>query len=92
MTPTETVNRALAIARRRQADAPSVQMFDSIVRQLEYMARVLSGEESDRSKMKSIIVGQYALREIEDVDPEFAEVLFDVQTIASKMAKGLRVT
>lgn len=91
MSPTETVNSALTVARQRLSEAPTVEMFASIVRQLEYVARVLSGEDSDRSKMKDIIVGHYAARELEGSDPELAEALYGVQAIASKMAKGLKV-
>jgi hypothetical protein len=91
MNPLETVNSALAIARERLSAAPSVEMFRSIVTQLEYMTKVLSGEDSDRSKMKNIIVGHYAARELEGSDPDLAEALYSVQAIASKMARGLKV-
>lgn len=91
MSPIETVNSALAIARQRLNEAPNMEMFASIVRQLEYVARVLNGEDSDRSKMKDIIVGHYAARELEGSDPKLAEALYGVQVIASKMAKGLKI-
>jgi hypothetical protein len=55
------------------------------------MTKVLSGEDSDRSKMKNIIVGHYAARELEGSDPDLAEALYSVQAIASKMARGLKV-
>jgi GTP1/Obg family GTP-binding protein len=90
MNSVETVNKALEIARQRQRTATSFEMFSSIVAQLEYMERILSCEETDRSKMKEIIVGHYAARELEDSDPELANALFDVQAIASKMARGLK--
>ena len=92
MTAVETVNTALALARNRSSAAPSVEMFSSIVAQLEYMARVLDGRDSDRSKLKNIIVGHYAARELEGTDPELAEALYGTQAIASKMVKGLKVT
>lgn len=92
MSPTETVDSALVIARQRLGEAPTVEMFASIVRQVEYVARVLSGADKDRSKMKDIVVGHYAARELEGTDPELAEALYGVQAIASKMAKGLKVT
>lgn len=90
MNPMETVNSALDVARQRLGEAPAIEMFASIVRQLEYLAGVLSGEDGDRSKLKDVIVGHYAAREIEGNDPEFAEALYDVQAIASKMARGLK--
>lgn len=91
MNSLETVNSALEIARERLSAAPTVEMLRSIVTQLEYMTKVLSGEDSDRSKMKNVIVGHYAARELEGSDPDLAEALYRVQAIASKMAKGLKV-
>jgi hypothetical protein len=85
------VNNALVLARERYSAAPTFEIFASIVAQLEYMARVLSGNEQDKSRMKTIMLGHYAVREFEESDPEFANALIQVQTIASKMAKGLKV-
>jgi hypothetical protein len=91
MNPVETVNYAFAIAQQRSRENPSVEMFASILRQLEYMSRVLTGEDPDRSRMKDIVVGHYAARELDGSDPELAEALYRVQVIASKMARGLQV-
>jgi Tsi6 len=91
MTAIETVNNALFLARKRIDSAPTFQLFDSIVTQLEYVEKVLNGKEKDRSRMKNIIVGHYAVREFEDSDPELAAILIAVQAIASKMAKGLKI-
>ncbi len=90
MTAIEIVNNALSLAQARLHAAPTVEIFSSIVAQLEYMIRVLGGGE-DKSRMKDIIVGHYAVREFEESDPEFADALNQAQTIASKMAKGLKV-
>jgi predicted transcriptional regulator len=91
MTAIETVNTALSLARDRLNDAPTFQLFASIVTQLEYVLNVLSGKESDKSQMKKIIVGHYAVREFEESDPELANALIAVQSIASKISKGLKV-
>lgn len=91
MTPIEYVNNALLLARERYNAAPAFEIFASIIAQLEYMERVLSGVEKDKSRMKKIILGHYAVREFEESDPEFAKALIQVQAIASKMAKGLKV-
>jgi hypothetical protein len=91
MTPIETVDRALEVAKERLNAFPGIAMFSSIVAQIEYVAQVLKGHESDRSRMKDIIVGHYAARELEGSDPEFAELLFAVQAYASRMARGLKI-
>jgi hypothetical protein len=91
MTAIETVNNALSLARDRLNDAPIFPLFTSIITQLEYILSVLSGEESDKSQMKKIVVGHYAVREFEESDPELANALVAVQSIASKISKGLKV-
>jgi hypothetical protein len=70
MTTIETVEKALALARIRQSMAPTFEIFTSIVAQLEYLLAVLKGDESDRSRLKTIIVGHFAVREFEKSDPE----------------------
>lgn len=91
MTPIEIVDKALTIANQRLTEAPNFQPFDSIVAQLNYLRAVLSGADKDRSRLKSIVVGHYAVREFAESDPELAAALTSVQNIASKMAKGLKV-
>jgi hypothetical protein len=53
---------------------------------------VLSGAEPDRSKLKTIIVGHYALKEFEESDPEFANALYAAQNIPTQMSKGLNIS
>ena len=90
-TAIETVENALALARARLSTAPTFEIFASTVTQLEYLLSVLQGDEPDRSRLKTIIVGHFAVREFEESDPELAELLIAAQGIASKMAKGLKV-
>jgi len=91
MTAQATIARALDLARQRLKDAPTFDIYQSIVSQLEYLESLQNGTETDRSKLKKIIVGHYGVREFEESDPEFADALTDAQAIASKMAKGLKV-
>lgn len=90
MTSEQVVEEALTIARNRLNTAPQFNIFSSIVSQLEYLQAVLDGNEHDRSKLKNIIVGHYAVREFEENDPELAAALKAAQAIAFKMAKGLK--
>ena len=91
MTAIETIEKAATLARIRLNQAPDYELFVSIVAQLDYLLSVLTGAEKDRSRVKEIIVGHYAVREFAESDPEFAEVLKVAQFIASQTAKGLKV-
>jgi hypothetical protein len=91
MTAQATIAKALNLARERLKAAPTFDIYQSIVSQLEYLDALLNGSETDRSKLKKIIIGHYGVREFEESDPEFADALTDAQAIASRMAKGLKV-
>lgn len=82
---------AKEIVQRRLKLAPDYFIFQSIDAQLDYMKELIDGNISDRSKLKDINVGLYAIREFEESDPEFAKELKKVQFIADKMSKGLKV-
>lgn len=91
MNAVEKIAVALRMAKTRLAEAPSFPLFQSIVNQLEYLADVLDGRETDRSKLKDIIVGRYGVMEFETDDPEFADALAAAQVIASEMTRGRKV-
>ena len=90
MRSVEIVEKAVALANARLAAAPSFQVFSSTVAQMEYLLSVLRGVESDRSRLKNIIVGHLAVREFAESDPELAEALHAAQNIASQAAKELK--
>jgi hypothetical protein len=90
MNSFEEIEYALNLARSRLRDAPTFEIYVSIVAQLEYLRSVIKGDVRDRSKLKDIIVGHFAVREIEECDPEFAQALMAAQFIASQAAKGLK--
>ncbi len=87
----ETLRKAKQIAQRRLRSAPDFTIFQSIDAQQDYIQQVLDGTIADRSKLREINVGLYAVREFEESDPEFATELKRVQYIADRMAKGLKV-
>ena len=91
MNSIEKVQSALEMVRARSIAAPGFQLFSSAVVQREYLLSVLQGTERDRSRLKNIVVGHFAVREFKESDPELADVLCAVQTIASNVAKGLKV-
>lgn len=91
MNPIETVVNALAIAKERLSRAPEYELFLSTVAQLEYLLAVLTGEQTDRSRLKNIIVGHFAVREFQESDPELAQALMASQFIASQTMRGLKI-
>ncbi len=91
MTAVDTIESALEITRKRLIVALTFELFISAETQLTYLLSLLTRQESDRSRLKNIIVGHFAVREFEESDPELAAALLAAQNIASKMAKGLKV-
>lgn len=90
MNAIQTVENALKLTLARLKSAPDFDIFISTFNQLEYLLSVLKGDESDRSRLKNIIVGHFAVREFQESDPEFSDALTAAQLIAFKMSKGLK--
>lgn len=91
MTPIEQILNALMLAHTRLREAPEFELYLSTIAQLEYLLSVLKGDEKDRSRLKDIVVGHFAVREFAESDPEFSQVLRAAQFIASNASKGLKV-
>ena len=85
LTDAETLieNRLLA--------APDYTIFQSIKQQIEYIKNIRAGTENDRSRLSSVNVGLYGVREFEESDPELAYLLKRVQYIADEMRQGRKV-
>lgn len=84
----DILKRAKEISRRRLTSAPDFTIFQSIDAQIDYMQQILDGEVVDRSKLRKINVGLYAIREFEESDHEFAEVLKKFNTLQIEWLKG----
>lgn len=91
MTAMDEIENALTLARTRLNEAPGFQLFISIVAQLEYLLSVVNGKEKDRSRVKDIIVGHFAVREFEESDPQFSQALKAAQFIAYNIERRLKV-
>lgn len=66
--------------------------YDSNIRkQISFLQTVFSGGNYDHKRLHDIDVGLVGLREFEQHDPAFADLLMVVGYIASQKAKGLRV-
>lgn len=64
---------------------PGVQTLESIVRQIDYLIDLQSGRIEDRSRLKDIVLGVQAAREVEPLDSSVAEILYAVNEQAQKM-------
>ena len=57
----------------------------SIARQIEYLLGIEIGINTDRSRLKEIIIGVLTTREIEPLDEEAAELFYKVSGEAKQM-------
>jgi hypothetical protein len=82
----QLVSQGLDLVRERLRSAQGSWVDVSVQRQLEYLYETLSfGHSPTREKVDSLTLGVYAAREIETVDPEFADVLFRVNYLADRI-------
>ncbi|MBY6034757.1 hypothetical protein KUV59_16380 [Marinobacter daepoensis] len=79
---------AESIVDDRLLAAPDYTIFQSIKQQIEYIKNIRAGKEGDRSRLSSVNVGLYGVREFEESDPELAYLLKRVQYIADEMRQG----
>ena len=65
-------------------------MFNSIVLQLEFLLDQLERRPRDLPRLRQVNVGLYAVRELTETDPVFAEQLTAAQFIADRLGAGLK--
>lgn len=93
MLAKKIVSEVLDLANVRLNETPSFPIYASCVKQLEYLHATINGAiPIDRKKLRTIMIGNYGMREFEETDPVFAKALKDAQLIASNMADGLKLT
>ena len=100
-TAIEYVDRALLMANQRyeanrnKQELESISslevMYDSIVQQLTFVRRILTGEEKDKARLWDLTFGMYAAKEFDTSDPVFCDRLGDAFFIASQIRQGLKV-
>lgn len=91
MNSKNTIEKAKNIVVSRLRDAPEFKIHQSISAQIDYMSDLVLGVSKDKSRLKDINVGVYAVREFNESDPELAEVLMKIQFMADKLERGLKV-
>ena len=60
-------------------------MIESIVRQLQYLVSLATGQNRDRSRLKDIVIGTLAAKEVEHLDLQCARLLYDADSEARRM-------
>ncbi|MGE6461870.1 MULTISPECIES: immunity protein Tsi6 family protein [Pseudoalteromonas] len=86
MSRLETIEEGISLTEKRLKNIPDFDIYKSILKQLHYLQMILNGSEPDRSKLEKIILGHFAVREFEESDPEFSEILKKCQNIAFKLS------
>ena len=56
---------------RKNIYSTNTNILESIKSQLNYIKNVLIGEEKDKSRLKDVIIGYYAGKELDGNDPVF---------------------
>ena len=74
----EMFRNAVSGCAELQDKRPGNPAVISILAQLEYLIAVETGENPDRTRLKDIIIGVLAAREIEPLDMKLAEQLHGV--------------
>ena len=86
MSRLETIQEGISLTEKRLKNIPDFDIYKSILKQLHYLQMILNGSEPDRSKLEKIILGHFAVREFEESDLEFSEILKKCQNIAFKLS------
>jgi hypothetical protein len=80
------LEQGLRMVGERLQASPDFSIYLSIRRQLEYLKTIVAlGQSADPEKIDSLTLGVYAAREFETSDPDFADVLFNVNYLANRM-------
>ena len=59
--------------------------------QLEWLLAYFEGRNNERAKLRTLIFGHYAVREMDESDEEFVDALKKAFYVASRTADGLKV-
>jgi hypothetical protein len=77
------------IRNKRQIALPEI--LDSIKSQLEWQLEFFEGRNSERGKLRKLVYGHFAARELGEEDPEFITALARAFYVASRTAEGLKI-
>jgi len=90
----EIAKKALEICEDRIMSKSGValpEIMGSIQVQLEWLVSYFEGKNSEREKLKTLVFGHYALREVDESDEEFIGALSKAYYVADQTSKGLKI-
>jgi hypothetical protein len=80
------VAKGLQMVEQRLRESGGDRIYDSIKAQLTYVKQTVdAGRKPDPEKVAALLLGVYAAREFETSDPEFADVLFNVEYLFKRL-------
>jgi len=83
---------ALCIDRINRASPVALpEILESTRRQLEWLVDYFEGKNTERQKLRTLVFGHYAAREIDENDEELVRALKDAFYVAVQTSKGLKV-
>lgn len=91
MKPIEFIDRALLVIRSRYKDCPELNIYLSVINQLEYVRGVLDGSEQDKSKIRKLTFGSITAKNFDDTDTELSDVLTNAFYVARQIGNGLKM-
>ncbi|MCK6854265.1 immunity protein Tsi6 family protein [Enterobacter cloacae] len=98
LTERDYIDRALRLAQKRYAvingkypREPILHMYDEIVQQLRILKKIVIKNKADKSVLKRMTFGIYAVREFENSDELFFERLTEAWYIADQRLRGVKV-
>lgn len=80
------IDQGLAMVDDRLRGSQDAGIYDSIKGQLTYMKQtVAAGAKPTADMLDKLLLGVYAAREFESSDPQFADVLFNVEYLFKRL-------
>jgi len=90
----EVARKALELCNDRIKNNPSIavpRILESIRAQLEWLVSFFEGRNNERAKLRTLVFGHYAARELDERDEVFIQALNKANYVASRTAAGLKV-
>ena len=90
----QDARRALDLCNDRIKNNPNIAipgMLESIRAQLEWLVSYFEGRNGDRAKLRTLVFGHYAARELDEPDEVFIQALSNANYVASRTAAGLKI-
>jgi hypothetical protein len=81
----------LCVDRLTRGTSAAPEILESTRRQLEWLVAYFEGRNTEREKLRTLVFGHYAVREVDECDREFVDALAMAFYVASRTAHGLKV-